>query len=92
MRLTNWSAEEERMIDFERVFVRYPQVVLHQIGVDTVLLNNLVFGFLFNRRFGPKNPYENNDYMGETYIEGGPKEILNSINCKKIFFETYPLY
>jgi hypothetical protein len=90
MRLTNGSAEEERAIDFERIFVLYPEIVLKQIGNNEELLDDIVFGFISNRRFGPKNPYENSDYTAETYIENGPKPILTTANCKTIFFETNP--
>jgi hypothetical protein len=90
MRLTKESVEEERSIDFERIFVKYPEFVLKRIGNDKDLLNALIFGFISNRNYGAKNPCERNDYNGETYYENSPTPILTPATCRKIFFETNP--
>jgi hypothetical protein len=88
--LTKGSAEEERSFALERLFVKYPEIVLNKIGKDINLLNDLIWGFLNNRCYGPINPFETNDYTAMTVFENGPKRILNRDNCKSIFFETNP--
>lgn len=90
MELTIGSAEEERSFGLERLFVKYPEIVLQQIGNNEGLLNSLTWGFLNNRYYGAKNPFENDEYTAMTVYENGPKPILNKDNCKDIFFETNP--
>jgi hypothetical protein len=87
---TNGSAEEERSFALERLFVKYPEIVLNKIGKDNDLLNDLTWGFLNNRYYGAKNPLEENDYTAMTVYDNGPKPTLNKDNCKSIFFETNP--
>lgn len=88
--LTIGSVEEERSFALERLFVKYPEITLKQIGNNEELLNSLAWGFLNNRYYGAKNPFENEDYSAMTVYENGPKPILNMDNCKDIFFETNP--
>jgi hypothetical protein len=89
--LTKGSAEEERSFTLERLFVKYPEIVLNKIGKDNDLLNDLTWGFLNNRYYGAINPIEDKDYSAMTVYDNGPKPILNKDNCKSIFFETNPL-
>jgi len=88
--LTEGSAEEERSFALERLFVKYPTIVLDRIGKNNDLLNDLTWGFINNRYYGAKNPFEDNDFTAMTVYENGPKPILNPDNCKSIFFETNP--
>jgi len=88
--LTNGSAEEERSYALERLFVEYPEIVLNRIAKNNELLNDLTWGFLNNRYYGVKNPFENNDYIATTLNENKPTPILKKDNCKSIFFETNP--
>lgn len=87
---TNGSAEEERSFALERLFVKYPMVVLNRIGKNIELLDLLTWGYLNNRYYGTKNPFENEDYTAMTIYKTTPKPVLNKDNCKKIFFETNP--
>ena len=87
---TNGSAEEERCFGLERLFVKFPLIVLNQIGKNEDFLNDLTWGFLNNRYYGSKNPFEHEDYTAMTVNENGPKPILTKDNCKSIFFETNP--
>lgn len=88
--LTKGSAEEERSFALERLFVKYPENVLNKIGKDNDLLNDLAWGFLNNRYYGAKNPYEKEDFTAMTVYEDSPKPVLNKNNCKSIFFKTNP--
>ena len=88
--LTHGSAEEERSFSLERIFVKFPELVLNKIGIDTSLLDDLTWGFLNNRYYGAINPFEDEDYTAMTVYENGPKQTLNKDNCKSIFFETNP--
>lgn len=87
---TEGSAEEERSVALERLLVKFPEIVLTKIGKNDKFLNDLSLGFLNNRYYGAKNPFENNDFTAITVDENGPKPILNKDNCKAIFFETNP--
>ena len=87
---TKGSAEEERSFALERLFVKFPEIVFNRIGKNEELLNDLTGGFLNNRYYGAKNPFENNDYIAMTVYENGPNQILNKDNCKDIFYETNP--
>lgn len=88
--ITNESAEEERSFALERLFVKYPVIVLKRIGKNLELLDLLTWGFLNNRYYGAKTPFENEDYTAMTIYKNSPKPILKKDNCKKIFFETNP--
>lgn len=87
---TNGSAEEERSFALERLFVKFPEIVFDKIGQNQGLLDDLVWGFVNNRYYGAKNPFDNNDFTAMTVYENGPKPILNQDNCESIFFETNP--
>jgi len=87
---TNGSAEEERSFALERLFVKFPEIVLNRVGKDNELLNDLTWGFLNNRYYGAENPLDSNEYTAMTVYENGPKPLLNKDNCKYIFFETNP--
>lgn len=90
MMLTKGSAEEERSFALERLFVKYPEIVLNRIGKDNDFLNHLTWGFLNNRYYGSINPFETENYTAMTVYEKVPKPKLNKDNCKSIFFETNP--
>jgi len=90
MALTHGSAEEERAYALERLLVKYPEILLINIGTDKDLLNDLIWGFLNNRYYGAKNPLENWDYTAKRFNDSYPKPILNKENCKNIFFEAHP--
>jgi len=85
------SAEEEISFSLERIFMKYPETTLKQIGTDQDLLDKLIWGFINNRYYGAVNPYENKDYRAITKYEDEPRPILNKNNCEKIFFETNPI-
>lgn len=88
--LTNGSAEEERSFAFERIFVKYPEIVLNKIGDNKEWLNYITWGFINNRYYGAVNPYENEEYTALTVYENTPEPVLNKTNCELIFFETNP--
>lgn len=90
MRITHESPEEERTFSLERLFVKYPETVLRNIGKDTELLYNLTWGFLNNRMYGAKDPFENNEFKAMTVYSNGPTPVLTSENCAEIFWETVP--
>lgn len=58
MTLTEGSAEEERSFSLERLFVKFPEIVLKHIGKNEELLDALTWGFLNNRAYGSNNPFE----------------------------------
>lgn len=89
--LTNGSSEEERSFALERLFVKYPEIVLNKIGDNKEWLNYLTWGFINNRYYGAVNPYEKEDYSAMTIYEDSQKPILNKENCREIFFETNPI-
>lgn len=93
------SAEEEISFSLERIFVKYPEITLKEIKKDSRLLDRLIWGFLNNRYYGAKNPYEDNDFRAMTVYENELKPILNDKNCEEIFYQlnpklkyVYPLY
>jgi len=88
---TYGSAEEERSFGLERLFVKNPEIVLNEIGINYDFLDQIVWGFLNNRYYGALNPYEENDYTAMTVFENEPKPVLNKDNCRSIFFETNPI-
>lgn len=88
---TSGSSEEERSFALERLFVKYPEIVLNKIGEDYSYLDHLVWGFVNNRFYGAVNPYEEDDYTAITFHVNGPKPVLNKGNCRAIFFETNPV-
>ncbi len=90
LELTSGSAEEERSFALERLFVKFPEIVLAKIGKDNDRLNDLTWGFLNNRYYGAINPFETKSFTAMTVYENGPEPILNKSNCKSIFFETNP--
>jgi hypothetical protein len=90
LNFTDGSAEEERLYALERIFVKFPELVLNTIGQDTLLLSDISWGFRVNRFYGPKSHYANKDYNAITVYDNAPKPILNIDNCRKIFFETNP--
>lgn len=85
------SAEEEISFSLERLFMKYPEKVLIQIGDYDALLDRLIWGFLNNRYYGPKDPFINNknQYIFNDTIQ--PKPILNCENYEDIFFKTNPM-
>ena len=90
MKFTDGSCEEERSFALERLLVKYPETLLKQVGKNTKLLNDLIWGFVNNRYNGAKNPQEDEDFTAMIVYEKKPKPILNKDNCKKIFFQTNP--
>ena len=92
-RLANWqSADEEFSLSLERVFVSKPEIVLARIrqqpdSVRHQLLNDIIWGFLTNRTYGPRDPYEDRSKRpGDRQRERMPKEVLNKNNYETIFF------
>lgn len=94
-RLDHWeSADEEFSLAVERVFVSKPDVTLEFIrkqrdSVRIQLLNDIVWGFLSNRVYGPKDPYENQPRRHFRDITDIPKEILNRHNYRQIFYKLH---
>lgn len=85
------SADEEFSLSLERLLVSKPAMVLGYVrrqpdSVRTLLLNDIVWGFLSNRVYGPVNPYENKRGRRFTNVGDIPKEVLNRKTYKKIFF------
>lgn len=87
---TNGSAEEERDYALERIFVKFPELVLNTIGKDTLLLSAISWGFYVNRTSNQRRQNANKDYNAITVSDNSPKPVLNIDNCRKIFFETNP--
>ncbi len=88
---TSGSSEEERSFALERLFVKYPEIVLNRIGKDYDFLDEIAWGFINNRYYGAINPFEGYDYTAMTVYENGIEPVLNKDNCKSIFFETNPI-
>lgn len=86
--ITTGSAEEERSFGLERLFKKCPETVLQQI--DRPLFEDLAWGFVNNRYYGPIAPFENDGYKTMTVYEDPPEQTLNSENYIEIFNETYP--
>jgi hypothetical protein len=89
-RFTHGSAEEERSYALERLLVKYPRYLLDQIGQDEEMLFDIAWGFLNNRYYGPKDPYEDLKFKASKVHSKGPEPVLNAENCIEIFFETNP--
>jgi hypothetical protein len=84
------SAEEDRSFCFERIFVKFPEIVLSRIEKNNTLLDELVWGFLNNRLYGAKNQNDEDEFSSISIKEKSQTEVLNKDNCKSIFFETNP--
>jgi hypothetical protein len=90
-RLTNWSsADEEFSLVLERVFVSKPEEMLQYAhsapdSVRTQLLNDIVWGFLSNRIYGPVDPLQGKSRHSIAPGEPLPEEVLNKRNYKQIF-------
>lgn len=84
------SAEEEISFSLERIFVKFPEITLDEIKKDSRLLDRLIWGFLNNRYYGARNPYEDKDFRAMTVYENEPKHILNGKNCEEIFYQLNP--
>lgn len=89
------SADEDLALSLERIFVSRPAFVMaymHQFSdtVRTQMLNDIVWGFINNRLYGPEDPRENG--ISEPYGMVGerPREKLNKYTCKQIFFRLNP--
>jgi len=87
---TYGSAEKEKSSALERLFVKFPEIVLKRIGENEELLIELSRGFINNRYYGAINPFDNKEYTSMTINENVPKPILNKNNCMDIFFEANP--
>jgi hypothetical protein len=91
-RLANWqSADEEFSLSLERVFVSKPGVMLSRIrqqpdSVRHQLLNDIIWGFLTNRTYGPRDPYEDRTKQLDDERDRVPKEVLNKNNYETIFY------
>ncbi|MBD3243934.1 MAG: hypothetical protein GF331_25300 [Chitinivibrionales bacterium] len=94
-RLEHWeSADEEFSLAVERVFVSKPKATMEFIrkqrdSVKIQLLNDIVWGFLSNRVYGPKDPYENQPRRQFRDITDIPKEVLNRHNYRQIFYKLH---
>jgi hypothetical protein len=84
------SAEEQRSFSFEYIFKQNPTRVLTLIGFDKELLDHLVWGFMNNRMYGEKDPYEKDPNKAYTRYESEPKQVLTVQTYKDIFYKTYP--
>jgi hypothetical protein len=95
-RVLNWeSADEEFSLSVERVFVSKPEAMLRYIRtqpdtIRTQLLNDIVWGFLSNRVYGPVDPFEERGRHSLKPGEPMPQEVLNKKNYKQIFFNLHP--
>ena len=93
LELTKGSAEEQRSLSFEHIFVKFPMTVFDKIGMDKELLNSLTWGFLNNRYYGA-DPYDETSYEATEYnitsFKPDLKPILTSDNCEEIFYKTNP--
>jgi hypothetical protein len=94
-RLDKWdSPDEELSLSLERVFVSNPGPILGFISkqpdsVRARLMNDIAWGFLSNRVYGPENPYEDRERRTFLGPEDLPKQILNLRNYKRIFFRLH---
>ena len=90
-RIANWeSADEEFSLALERVFVSKPGAMLALVrtqpdSVRAQLLNDIVWGFLTNRTYGPVDPFEESGVKKLAPGEKLPQEVLNRKNYKVIF-------
>ncbi len=95
-RVQNWhSADEEFSLSMERVFVSKPEPMLRFIraqsdSVRRQLLNDITWGFLTNRVYGPVDPYEEKGRQRFTPGEPMPQEVLNKRNYRQIFYNLHP--
>ena len=95
-RVQHWhSADEELSLAMERVFVSKPEATLRYIrtqpdSVRKQLLNDITWGFLSNRVYGPVDPYE--EFGRRTFAPGEriPQEVLNRKNYRQIFLNLHP--
>ena len=94
-RLDNWhSPDEELSLMLERIFVSKPAAVLSLIAeqhdtIKTQLLNDIAWGFLSNRVYGPEDPFEERSRQTYTSPEDLPRERLNIRTYKSIFFRLH---
>jgi hypothetical protein len=98
------SAEEQLDYSLENIFVKRPDNVMRQISMkDSAnkesLLSGLAYGFVNNRNYGSKDPFEDDPYKEMTVYNNPPKVILDSTNYKEIYFslnpqipKIYPMY
>lgn len=84
------SAEEQICFSFEHLFVRQPKIVLSLIGSDTLLLDDIVWGFVNNRYYGASDPYEKEPNKAFFINSDSPKPVLNTSNYKEIFYKVNP--
>jgi len=95
-RLENWaSGDENYALALERIFARRPDVVLEKISrlddsLKVPVLNEIVWGFINNRRFGPVDPFGDETYRPVQPREIEPKEVLNKFTFRGIFFDLNP--
>jgi hypothetical protein len=95
-RIANWeSADEEFSLALERVFVSKPSAMLALLrkqpdSVRVQLLNDIVWGFLTNRTYGPTDPFEESGVKRLRPGEKLPQEVLNRKNYKIIFINLHP--
>jgi len=89
------SADEEISLTVERVFVSKPEAMLMCIrsqpdSVRKQLLNDITWGFLSNRVYGPVDPFEGKDSRRFGPGEPLPQEVLNKRNYRQIFLNLHP--
>lgn len=88
------SAEEQLSFSFESIFVERPVIVLQEITKDKnsreYLLDKLAWGFVNNRIYGAKDPYENEPYKAMTIHFDPPERVLTISNYREIFYAINP--
>jgi hypothetical protein len=85
------SPDEAFAYATERLFAAKPEQVLGYIhnqpdSIKTILLDDIVWGFLNNRIYGAKNPYHLEESPSGR-LEKPPPEILNKNTYRSIFFD-----
>lgn len=85
------SPDEEFAYAMERLFAAKPEQVLAYIhgqpdSIRTLLLDDIVWGFLNNRIYGAQNPYDLEESPSGR-LEKPPPEILNKNTYRGIFFD-----
>jgi len=90
MKRNTSSAEEQIGFSFEHLFVKQPEIVLSLIDYDTELLDQLAWGFINNRYYGPIDPYEKEPNKAFFISANNPKPVLNASNYKTIFYQVNP--
>lgn len=89
------SADEEFQLVLERVFVSKPTATMAYIKgqpdtTRTMLLDDIVWGFLSNRIYGPIDPFEGRSVHRVMPGETMPPEVLNRRTYRQVFQRLSP--